>query len=100
MEKKGWKKHHFWILLGLAIVLVPINCMGTMFGVGGQAQERAKKIDDELKSLKGQTVKPDFYRDQLDAQKVELQTQKTRVWAAAYQAQEGLIHWPRALSHL
>jgi hypothetical protein len=100
MEQKGWKKHHFWILLSLAIVLVPISCMGTMFSVGGQAQERAKKIEDEQKSLKGQTVKSDGYREQLDAQKTELQAQKTRVWKEAYKAQDGLIQWPQALSHL
>jgi hypothetical protein len=100
MDKQSLKKHHFWILLGLAVVLVPIACSGAMFGVGGQAQERTKKIDDELKSLNGQQVKPDDYRDQLEAQKTELQAQKTRVWKEAYKAQEGLVHWPRALSHL
>jgi hypothetical protein len=100
MDKHSLKKHHFWILLGLAVVLVPVACSGAMFGVGGQAQERIKKIDDELSSLQKQQVKPDDYRDQLEKQKAELQSQKIRVWAAAYKAQEGLVHWPRALSHL
>src|SRR4051794_33789323 len=100
MDKQTLKKHHFWILLGLAIVLIPIVLSGAVFSVGGRAAEEKGKIDTKLKALSGQQVKGKDYREELDKQKLELQKQKNRVWQSAYSAQAGLLHWPAVLSHL
>jgi hypothetical protein len=100
MDTQSLKKHHFWILLALAIILVPVALSGAVFQVGGAAEEKAKKIDDKWKTLNNQQVKSNDYREQLDTQKAELQIQKSRVWQAAYNAQQGLIRWPAALNHL
>src|SRR4051794_23769880 len=100
MDKQALKKHHFWILLGLAVILIPVVLSGAVFGVGNRAAEEKGKIEAKLKALQGQQVKGKDYRDKLDEQKVELQKQKTRVWRDAYAAQAGLIRWPNTLNHL
>jgi hypothetical protein len=100
MDKKALKKHHFWILLGVAVLLIPIALAGAVWGVGGEATAKAKTIDDKLKALTGQKPKGKEFRDTLDSQKTVLQSQKTRVWKDAYAAQAGLIRWPSALDQL
>jgi hypothetical protein len=100
MDKNSLKKHHFWILLGLAVVLIPIACSGAMLGVGGAAEEKTKKIEAKLTDLNKQKPRSDEYRAKLGEQKEELQKQKDRVWQDAYKAQAGLIRWPSALNRL
>ncbi len=100
MDKQALKKHHFWILLALTVILIPVALGGAVFGVGGLAEEKTKKIDDKLATLDKQAPKSKPYRDTLDGQKAELQIQKNRVWDAAYAAQRGLIHFPDRLKYL
>jgi hypothetical protein len=100
MDKQALKKHHFWILLALAIILIPVALGGAVFGVGGMAEEKTKKIDEKLIALNKQAPKSRSYQAALDEQKAELQTQKERVWKSAYEAQKGLIHWPSRLKSL
>jgi hypothetical protein len=100
MDKQALKKHHFWILLALAIILIPVALGGAVFGVGGMAEEKNKRIDEKLIALNKQQPKSRSYQAALDEQKAELQKQKDRVWDSAYAAQKGLIRWPSRLKHL
>src|SRR5215208_6327364 len=100
MDKQALKKHHFWILLGLAVVLIPVVLSGAVFSVGGSAAEEKAKIDKKLKDLEGQKAKGKDYREKLDEYKVELEGRKKEVWRQAYNAQGGVLHWPAALDRL
>src|SRR4051794_31375925 len=100
MDKKALKKHHFWILLGLAIVLIPVALSGAVVSVGGRAAEEKAKIDKKLADLSKQQVKGKDYREKLDEQKVELESRKKIVWQQAYAAQAGLMYWPARLDDL
>jgi hypothetical protein len=100
MDKQALKKHHFWILLGLAVILIPIALSGAVWGVGAAAEDKDKKNKEKLTTLQKQQVKSDDYREKLEKQKLELQARKNIVWEQAYQAQEGLLMWPDALRHL
>ena len=51
MDKDKLKKHHFWILLGLAFVLIPVVLGGVWMGVAQATEEQAKKVDAEKKKL-------------------------------------------------
>jgi hypothetical protein len=99
MDKQGLKKHHFWILLALTVVLIPVVLGGAMFGVGSAARQEKAKIDEKLKALAGVSPKSDGYIAKLEEQKGELQKHRDRVWELAYKAQDGLIRWPEKLSH-
>ncbi|HEY1376365.1 MAG TPA: hypothetical protein VGF55_06200 [Gemmataceae bacterium] len=100
MDKQALKKHHFWILLALAVVLIPVAWFGAKFGVGGRAAEAADKIEKKQKELDSQKPKANDYRTKLDEQKAQLQAQKEIIWKAAYGGQVGLFRWPAALAHL
>jgi len=89
MDKQALKKHHFWILLGLAVVLIPIVLSGAVWGVGSDADAKKKAIEDKKAALAKQQPKGKDYREKLDQQKAELQQQKIRVWKAAYAPRRG-----------
>ena len=50
MDKQSLKKHHFWLLLALSVLLIPGVLVGAVFSVGSAAKEETAKID-ELASL-------------------------------------------------
>src|SRR5438128_3895740 len=68
MEKKSLAKHHFWILLALAMVLIPVVIGGAAFGVGGTAKEEKKKIDTEIDKLNKASPKTLSYIEKLGEQ--------------------------------
>ena len=100
MDKTSLKKHHFWILLSLAVVLVPVALGGAVFGVGKAVKEKQAAIDKKQKDLAGASPKAQSYIDALKVQTGELEQRRDKVWKLAYSAQAGLIHWPAVLSHL
>ncbi|MBX7106838.1 MAG: hypothetical protein K1X57_22370 [Gemmataceae bacterium] len=100
MDKDKLKKHHFWILLGLALLLLPVTLGGVWMSVAQATEERAKKVNDEKKKLADARTKGQNYLDLQMAQKKALEVRKDEVWKASYDAQKGLIEWPPALAHL
>ena len=76
MDKKALKKHHFWILLAVAVVLIPVALGGAVFSVGGRAAEEKATIDKMLKDVTSQQVNGDDYRAALVKQTAELEDQK------------------------
>ena len=77
MDKQAFKKHHFWILLALAIILIPVALGGAVFSVGGATEEKSKKIDDKQAALKKQQPKSTSYITALDARKPNCSVKKT-----------------------
>ena len=69
MEKQKLGKHHFWILLALAVLLIPVVIGGAAFGVGGAAREERKKIEAEVEKLNKATPKGVDYIKKLGEQK-------------------------------
>lgn len=100
MDKKSLKKHHFWILLAIAIILIPVVLGGAWLGVGSRAADAQAKIDKMQKDLTSQAPKTNEYRAKLDEQKAELEQQKTKIWKEAYGVQGNIVVWPAALSQL
>src|SRR5262245_456194 len=100
MEKKGIAKHHFWILLALAVVLIPVVIGGAAFGVGSAARKELEKINADVDKLAKAQVKGTTYIAKLGEQKEGLVHRRNDVWKKAYEDQAGLIKWPDALSHL
>jgi hypothetical protein len=100
MEKNKLSKHHFWILLALAVVLIPVVIGGATFGVGSAADAEQKKINGEIDKLAKATTKGQKYIEGLKEQEKYLQARKSVVWKDAYEDQTGLIEWPSRLSHL
>lgn len=100
MDKEKLIKHHFWILLGLVFLLVPMVLGSVLMGVASATQEQATKVDGEAKKLRESQTKGEDYLARQQEQKKALEKRKDEVWKAAYEAQKGLIEWPTSLSHL
>jgi hypothetical protein len=100
MDKQALKKHHFWILLALSVILIPVVLGGTVFGVGSAAVEAKSKIDKRFKELNDAAPKCQQYLDNLDKHKAELVQRRDKIWKEVYDAQAGLFHWPNRLAHL
>ena len=100
MKDNKVAKHHFWILLALAVILIPVVIGGATFGVGSAANKEREKIDAEIGKLAKATVKGQRFIDGLKEQEKELQARRGEVWKKAYEDQAGLIQWPARLSHL
>src|SRR5262245_498988 len=97
MDKNNFKKHHFWILLALAIVLVLVVLGVALFGVGKAAVEKRSSIESKMKALQSAAPKSNQYLEELEKQKGELEKQRQRVWQLAYQAQDGMMKFPPVL---
>ena len=100
MKDNKVAKHHFWILLALAVVLIPVVIGGAAFGVGSAANKEKEKIDAEVNKLAKAAVKGQKFIDGLREQEKELQQRRGEVWKKAYEDQTGLIKWTDRLSHL
>src|SRR5206468_842239 len=100
MDKETLVKHHFWILLVLAILLLPVVIGGVTFGVADATAKQFKTVEDKKKALASAKAKGKDYLDELEKQAADLEAHKSVVWKQVYDKQKGLIEWPRALSHL
>jgi hypothetical protein len=100
MDKQTLKKHHFWFLLALSVILVPVVLLGAVFSVGRAAVEAKSKIDKRNEELVKAAPKCQEYLANLDKNKSVLEQQRDKVWKEVYDAQAGLIHWPQRLAHL
>src|SRR4051812_12115722 len=97
MDKQSLKKHHFWILLTLAVVLIPVALGGAVFGVGSAAKDKEKAIKQDIDTIAKASPKSDQYLKELETQKEELDKRRGQVWKLAYEAQGDLIRWPEPL---
>src|SRR5437016_937113 len=84
MDKQSLKKHHFWILLALSVVLIPVVLGGAVFGVGSAAKEQETKIKGHIADLAKQAPKSQAYLEELDKQKAKLEEQRNKVWKEVY----------------
>jgi hypothetical protein len=100
LDKQTLIKHHFWILLALAVVLIPVALGGVWVGVAGATAAQTKKIDDTKKKLTSTPAKSKQSAEELDKQLEVLNKRKSEVWKEAYEKQKGLFVWPKALSRL
>ena len=80
MEKQKLGKHHFWILLALAMVLIPVVIGGAAFGVGSAANKEREKVEAEVKKLNQAAPKGQNYIAGLKEQEKHLQQRRNEVW--------------------
>jgi hypothetical protein len=90
------KKHHFWILAGLAPLLALLAMVFLMTGPGEAKEKAAGEIEAKKKEAtstqpKGKGVlENDFPR-----QKEKLLERREILWKANYEAQKGIFDWPQ-----
>jgi hypothetical protein len=99
VDKEALMKHHFWILLGVFGLLVPVVVGDLMLDVSSAIAAQEKKIDEQQKKLKAQAskTKGQNYLDELTKQKEVLGTQRTAIWDESWKNQEAMFTWPEQL---
>src|SRR5947209_11771938 len=100
LDKQTLIKHHFWILLALAVILIPVALGSVWVGVAGATAAQAKKIDETKKKLTGTAAKSKKSKEELEQQQEQLNKRKSEVWKEAYEKQKGLVTFPKALAYL
>jgi hypothetical protein len=100
VDKDKLIKHHFWILLGLALVLVPVVLSGVWMGVAEATSKQAQVVESKKKSLTSQQPKGGDYIEEQEKQRKALDGSKSEVWKVNAEPQSDLIKWPRALASL
>jgi len=96
MDKETLVKHHFWILLGLVLILLPVVAGGVWMGVADATAAEQSKVDGQKAKLDAAKPQGNNILDALKKGKETLDAQKDVVWKDAYQAQAGLISWPQS----
>jgi hypothetical protein len=100
VDKEKLIKHHFWILLGLAIVLVPVLISGVWMSVAEATTKQAQIVDSKKGTLTKQSPKGLDYIAEQDKQTKALDGSKSEVWKVNAEPQSDLIRWPTSLASL
>src|SRR5262245_33107192 len=88
------KKHHFWILAGIAPLLTVLAVIMILSEVGGAIEKEAKDTDEKLKSAQGTQPKGTKAIEDFKVQKTELEKKKLELWKVNYEKQKDQFTWP------
>src|SRR5262249_45008136 len=89
------KKHRFWILLGLSVLLVLPSSIALGSGVSCVIAEKKARVDAKAKELKNKTdVKGTDWIDIADKKAKNEKALETKVWAQAWRVQEPIFTFP------
>jgi hypothetical protein len=100
MDKESLVKNRFWIgliafgPLWLIIFFVAVFTSGS--SAGGQ-KTILGKTDSDLKSING--PKNERFTELVHQKELDLEKQKDKVWAAAWQGQKDLMTWPAGVTN-
>ena len=99
------KKHYFWILFGVAILLVPIGWwMGTS-SLAAKTESRIKEIDGAIAGIPKPQSNPQEFPNQVWISKMgdrnDLRVGHHYKGAKSlYEMQKGIMKWPDAVAHV
>ncbi|QVL34476.1 hypothetical protein KIH39_11375 [Telmatocola sphagniphila] len=91
------KKHHFWILTGVVLILFFICLYGVVFGVADATETVAKKNQDAKKEIDGTKVQPQSKLGKLEEQNKTIFGSLDTMWKIAWDAQKDIYKWPETL---
>jgi hypothetical protein len=95
-SNEALKKHHFWILAGVAPLLVLLAVIFLMTGVSSAISQQRDEVEKSIKDVTsasppGEGVLADFAR-----QKEILEKKKGELWKENWERQKPFFTWPRA----
>src|ERR1700752_2538901 len=94
MKKEALKKHHFWILAGVAAFLGLLTALFVWTGAGSAISAKSGEIDTNKKTASGTQGRGTQGIADLEKQKETLAIQKEKLWKANYITQKDLFSWP------
>ena len=94
MSQPAWKKHHFWILAGVAPVLVLVAVLFLMLNVQSTAAKAIEETEGKLKSVEGVQPQGKKILTDYEVQEEKLDVQKKKLWQARWDQQKDLFTFP------
>jgi hypothetical protein len=88
------KKHHFWILAGLAPLLVLLAIVFLMTGVSGAIDKKTKEVEDNDKTVGSAKAPGTGMLKDLDAKKETLGKVRGDLWKINWDKQADYFTWP------
>jgi hypothetical protein len=89
------KKHHFWILFGLAPLFTLIGACTMTSSVGGKIEDKQKEIKSALETLnKKANPKPKSLISEAEAALAEVGKKKDKLHSFNWSRQKALYTWP------
>lgn len=88
------KKHHFWILAGIAPLLTVLAVVFILSEVGGAIEKEVAETEAKLTAAKGTQPKGTQAIDDFKKQKEKLEKQKLDLWKINYDKQKDQFTWP------
>src|SRR5262245_3458650 len=98
LDKGSFGKNQFWVLLGLAGVLLVATIGLLFFGPAANAGKARTQFDAELKSMDIKSPKNERFLTPWQGRQKEFLGQKVDLWKDAWKSQENLMPWPVAPS--
>ncbi len=100
-NKELFKKHHFWILLGLVPLFVMIAVITVSSNVGAAVDAKIAAYNTAEKSLNGkQNPKSDELIKKIKEQVAKVETKKDELWRLNWDRQKDMYVWPAGSSKL
>jgi len=89
-------KHHFWLLLGLAVPLTLVCLVALLFVVSAQIRKNRADLENAHKSVNAASgsFKNQKWVDDMRAAADAMKKEEELVWGKAYDAQAKLFTWP------
>lgn len=99
-NKDAILKHHFWILLGIAVPLIGAGLFMLMGPVAAQIETDRKKADSIVKQGKSALGQAPFLNEEnikkKQAQVDALKKKENELWKSLFDQQAGMTFWPKA----
>jgi hypothetical protein len=97
VDKEVLIKQHFWILLGLFLILwfVCVALIKTSAAdIGDKAKTEFKTARDNIKGAESKPAKNDSFNKPWNEYGAAYKNQKEKVWSDAWQVQKDMFDWP------
>jgi hypothetical protein len=90
----GLKKHHFWILAGLAPLLVLLAAIFLITGVSGAIEKKTKEVEDNEKTVASAQAPGTGMINDLEKKKETLGKVRSELWKLNWDKQATYFTWP------
>ncbi len=97
MKSEALKKHHFWILAGVATFFGLLTALFIWTGAGSEISAKMELIEKNKKDASSTNGLGTQALGDYEKQKIKLTEQKELLWKANYDRQKSLFAWPNSL---
>jgi len=100
MKTDALKKHHYWAIAGVSVLLVVLAFVMLSGGVSEAIDGRQTAIKTDAANVQKATAPGKVAISDIEKQKAELEKKKDTLWKENWEKQSTLFTWPKAPNNL